>query len=517
MKKRFLTTCIAILTVFVAVFVLAACSSDANYDVKESSLKEGGKSAAELVKEICTEHPERTMGTGKDYEFLKYLSGEMASYGYPAAQFEADGGAEGSDSGNEGTDSGQGNVTLALSAASSATVTVQEFRFKNYYTNSSEKGYNLVYTIPAATESDKNVLLLASYDNCAGLEVSSTDMTTGQTTVGVIGGQGAYSNATGVATLLRLAYQLADEALPYNLTIAFVDCAENSWDGANELIGSLEVDKKNFICLNFNRLGMGDHTYIYSDENAQAYNDYFYAVADKTDGGKVFKDIPLNKQIAEVRFVDAQKTEYSHFAMYGDNLMLNIRGLAVASFVSFNWESFENPFYTEVAGFENIQGSSADTYDNLIERLGGEGKGEAVLEERLNAVVLCAATAISAQNADTLFGAVAESDPAASGNYADASGTWSLIVKIVLIIALVAVAVWLTVKCRTTLAKKQKEKLEKLRSEAAGGARPAPRAEDIFSMGGDDFKESDNDDKHDGGNGGSGVSGGSDGDIFEGF
>lgn len=505
MKKRILTTCIAILTVFVAVSVLAACSSAANYEIKESSLKEGGKSAAELVKEICEQHPERTMGTGKDYEFLQYISGEMASYGYPAAQFDTEGG--------EGEDGdGQGTAELSISAASSATVIVQDFEFKNYYTNSSENGYNLVYRIPAATESDREVLLLASYDNCAGLEVSSTDLTGGQTTVGVVGGQGAYSNATGVAALLRLAYELAGEKLPYNLTIAFVDCAENAWDGANELIGSLEIDKKNFICLNFNKLGMGDYTYIYSDESAQAYNDYFYAVAGKTDGGKVFKDIPLNKQIAEVRFVDAQKTEYSHFAMYGDNLMFNIHGLAVASFVSFNWESFENPFYTEVAGFENILGTSADTYDNLIERLGGEGKGEETLAERLDAVVLCAAAAVSAENADTLFGAVAASDPAASGNYADASGTWSLIVKIVIIVALVAVAVWLTVKFRSALAKKQTEKLDKLRNEAANGG-SAPKAEDIFSMGGDDFKESDND-KRDGGNNGSGDGSG---DIFEGF
>lgn len=509
MKKRFLTTCIAILTVLVAVFLLAACSSSVSYEVKESSLKEGGKSAADIVKEICADYPERTMGTGKDYEFLKYLSAEMASYGYPEAKFDTD-------DGNDTENGGQGG-TLPLATSSSATVEITEFRFKNYYTNSTEKGYNLVYRIPAATESDKEVLLLASYDNCAGLEVSSTDMTTGQTTVQKIGGEGAYSNATGVAALLRLSYELADKSLPYDLTIAFVDCAENSWDGANELIGSLDVDRKKFICLNFNKLGMGDYAYIYSDESAQAYNDYFYSVVDKTDGGKVFKDIPLNKQIAEVKFIDAQKTDYSHYAMYGDNLMFNVHGLAVASFVSFNWECFENPFYTEVAGFENILGSSADTYESLIERLGGEGKGEAVLEERLNAVVLCAATAVSAENADTLFGAIADSDPAASGNFADAAGTYSLIVKIVIIVLLVAAAVWISVKFRSTLAKKQKEKLERLQKEAMNGGRPAPKAEDIFSMG-DDFKESGHDDqpKDDkSGNGGSGS--GSDGDIFEGF
>ncbi len=503
MKKRILTICIAILTVALC-FLCAACSSGADYAVKETSLREGGKSASEIVKEICAQYPERTMGNGNDYRFLGYLAGEMTSYGYPVADFP--------DSGEEENGEGGSQGGVILSATSdNATVEVKSFTFKNMYTNSTETGYNLVYRVPAAEESEDEVLLLASYDNCAGIEVSSQDLSTGKITTGKIGGEGAYSNATGVAVLLRVAYELADRDLPYNLTIAFVDCSENGWEGAEEIAKTFDGKSGNFICLNFNKLGLGDYTYVYSDEVAQDYNDYFYSVIKKTDDGGVFADIPLNKQIAEVRFIDAQKTEYSHFAMYGDNLIFNVHGLAVASYVSFNWSAFDNPFYTENKGYENLLGTSADTYGNLIERLGGGEKGEKMLSDRLNAVVLNAVTAVSEDNADTLMSEVGDSDPGYSGGFAESASVVSLVVKIVLVAVAVGIAIWLTVKGRGVLVTKQKQKLEQMRSEAESGANAGPvPAEDVFSMGRDKRDGNDN-----GKNNKSGGDGGD--DVFEGF
>lgn len=511
MRKRFFTVCIAILIVLVCVLA-AGCTSRASYDIKETSLREGGKGTAVLVKEICENYPDRTMGTGADYAFIRYLAAEMQSYGYPAATFEDEGGTGGSGTGGGQTELSDTNVS---ESGTGATVSVNEFEFSNYYTQEKEKGYNLVYDIPAATDTKDTVLLLASYDNCAGLVISSVDYTTGQTTKDKIGGEGAYSNATGVAVLLRIAYELADKQLPYNLSIAFVDCGENSWDGAAEVAKKYENSEGNFICLNFNRLGAGDYTYIYSDESSQAYNDYFYSAVKKTDSNGVFAEIPMNKQVADIKFIDAQKTDCSHFAMYGDNLVFNIRGLAVASYVSFNWSAFEHPFYTETAGYENVMGTSADTYKVLTERLGGGEEGEKVLAQRLDAVVLNAVTAISADNASTLFGAVESSDPAKSGNYADAASVASLIVKIAIIAACVIAAIVLTFKVKDNLVKKQKEKFERMQREANVTRTAQPSAEDIFSLGGENKgdKEEENDKS---GNKGNGGSDGSD-DIFEGF
>lgn len=497
MKKRILTICIAILTVLVCIFSVA-CTSRETFEVRETAMREGGKSAAQLTAEICEKYPDRTMGTGKDLEFIGFLSSEMASYGYPSAEIAPE-------------SPGGGTVPVAATD-DTATVRVDAFEFKNMYTKTAETGYNLVYEIPSAQETQKTVLLLASYDNCASIEVASVDMTTGQTVKTKMGGEGAYATATGVATVLRLAYELADDALPYNLVIAFTDCSENSWDGAQVVAEHYAKLGKDLICLNFGKLGAGDHTYVYSDETAQPYNDYFYSVIGKTDKDGVFAEIPVNKQIAEMKFLDGQKTDYSHYAMYGDNLVFNVYGLAVANYVSFDWSSFEHPFYTETSGYENVLDTSADTYEEMIKRLGGEGKGEEVLAKRLDAVVLNAATAVSADNAETLFGALAESDPAGSGDFAKNAGTASMIVKIVLVAAAVAAAVWLTVKGRNTLQKKQKEKLERMQREAMDAMQAnAPKAEDIFSLGGDK--------KDDDGKGGTGGSsdGGSDGDVFEGF
>lgn len=500
MKKRILTICIAILTLFVCVF-LAACSGARTYEITPATLG-GGVDVVQLTEEICKSYPERTMGTGSDYKFLGYLAEKMTSYGYPAIDL-----GQGDQSGTEG-----GAEALADVAESGATVTLEDFAFDNIYTKSRETGYNLIYYVPAAESTDRTVLLLAAYDNMAGIEISSQDMMTGQITVTKTGGEGAYSNATGVAVLLKIASELAGKALPYNLEIAFVDCSESSWDGARERAAYYAGKKCPFICLNFNRLGLGDYTYVYSDEVSQPYNDYFYSAVAKTDDGGVFAQVPFNRQTADLKFVDAQKTEYSHFAMYGDNLMFNVFGLAVASYVSFNWSSFENPFYTETEGYQNLLGTSADTFDNVIERLGGDDKGRQELAKRLDAVVLNAVTAISADNADTLFGAVAESDPAKSGDYASKAANASLIVKIALVAIAVAVTVWLTIKGRNVLLKKQREKIESLRKEAAG-VNPPP-ADDVFQMGGD--RSADDDKKDDKGNGGNSGSS-SDGDIFEGF
>lgn len=490
--KKILTTCIAILTVLVCIS-FAACGGTESYGIGSVELK-NVTDAAQLTEEICAKYPERTMGTGDDYEFLGYLAQKMSEYGYPSADLGQSGGEEG------------GAEIIADVVADGASVTVEKFTFNNIYSGAVETGYNLVYYVPAAETTDRTVLLLAAYDNSAGIEITSQDLMTGQITTSKTGGEGAYSNATGVAVLLKIASELAGEALPYNLEIAFVDCSENEWDGARQRAAYYAEKNCPFVCLNFNRLGAGDYTYIYSDETQQAYNDYFYSVVGKTDDGGVFAEMPFNKQTVDLKYTDAQKTEYSHYAMYGDNLMFNVFGLAVASYVSFNWSSFDNPFYTETEGYANILGTSADTYATVIERLGGGEKGEQELARRLDAVVLNAVTAVSAENADTLFDAVAKSDPAKSGNYSENAEKASVIVKIVLVAAAICVAVWLTVKSRSVLVQKQKEKIEKLRQEASGAA---PSADDVFDLG-DKNKE---DGKKDDGKGG----GPSDGDIFEGF
>ena len=251
MKKKILTTCIALLTVFICVF-FTACGGAESFEVKSVALK-NSVNAAQLTKEICEQYPERTMGTGDDYKFLGYLAEKMTSYGYPAAELENAGGSD---------DAGEGGELLADAASDGASVTVEKFTFDNIYTGATETGYNLVYYVPAAESTDRTVLLLAAYDNIAGLEISSQDLMTGQITTSKTGGEGAYSNATGMAVLLKIASELAGEELPYNLEIAFVDCSENEWDGARQRAAYYAEKNCPFICLNFNRLGVGDYTYI---------------------------------------------------------------------------------------------------------------------------------------------------------------------------------------------------------------------------------------------------------------
>lgn len=498
MKKRIFILCIVTAMIAVSLFAVSCSANTQTYDVKDYTLMQDGKSALDIMKEICTRYPDRTAGS-KDVEFLGYIDAQMQSYGYPAATLP----------GGSGSSGGQGGTPLAVRASKNS-VTVQEFQFADAYDNNEvKKGYNLVYDIPASVTTDDRVILLAGYDNAAGIAVTKVDMTTGQQTADVIGGEGAYANASGVAVLLRTAYELSSQSLPVNVTIAFVDCSEQAWKGSEKLIeGHKDKWTGNTICLNFNRLGAGDHTYIYTDEIAQPYGDYFYSVVAKTDTDGVFSRVPANKNIAEAKIYSGQKTNYSHYAMYGDNIVFASAGIPVASYISFNWESKEQAFYTEAAGYANVFGTSQDTFGVLVERAGGGETGEQVIAKRLDAVVANAVTAVSADNAGTLMSAVAASDMNKSGDFSKTGEIVALVVKLAVIAACVIAAAVFTIKMRQTLLQKQKEKLEQVQKEMMQGM---PGQEDIFGFGdSSDKKDNDKDDKNNSGNN-------SGGDVFEGF
>lgn len=494
MKKKIFAICIVFIVVFSMILFSACSSQKANFEIKETTLKEGGQSAQELMKEISLSYSDRTAGSGQDLIFLDYVAKKMSEYGYANV-------GTGVDDGNQGD-----NEQLSLATTQSESFArLDSVEYKNIYKNNEvENSYNLVY-YTAKENAKATVVMVASYDNMAGLSISQTDMTSGQVQTVKVGGQGAYSNASGVATLMRIAYEIAGKDIPYNVMIAFTTASVHSWDGTNNLIQTYkQLWGENVIALNFNRLGAGDFTYIYSDETSQQYNDYFYSVVSKTDSQNIFKEVPANKNIAEGKFLYAQPTEYVHYAMYGDNLLFNINSIAVASYISFNWESKQNSFYTEAVGYGNIMETSQDTYEVIIERLGGEETGEKVLSQRLDAVVLNAVTAIDGQNADAMTQALKNSNPNATREFTGTANIAQIVFRTAIIIGCLVVAGVLTAKCKRAVLEKQKEKLTRLQQEMNGQPHSNANVEDIFSMNGNgDNTKSQNGNKDD--------------DIFDGF
>ena len=204
------------------------------------------------------------------------------------------------------------------------------------------------------------------------------------------------------------------------------------------------------LIVNLNRLGGGTYNYIYSAEVETDFNDAFYAAANAVGGG-TFRPVPGNTHAVAATMIDGQPNDYTHIGMVGDNLIAMSKGIPTVSFLSLDWGSDTNSFYTEIDGKENIYNTSGDTYENMISRLGENG--EETLRNSLNGVADTVATMLSPENgevlAEVLATAPAQASVAAQQSHAEAG----MYTRLALIIAAVVAAVALTMVGRNKHAK----------------------------------------------------------------
>lgn len=454
-KKNILLFIVSVSVICVLCFSLASCGGESKtYSVQPSGLTPtSGWTTDALTEEICDSYPDRTSGTGNDLAFLSdYVNLKMRAFGYPA-----------------------------LSDAEGSEAYLSSYRFTDTYDQQRLKdGYNALWRKSASGESKGTIWLVAAYDNSAGINVTNMDLNTGTATSGLLGGEGAYGSATSVAVLLALADRLYGAELSYDVIFLFTGCSQFANEG---ILDALADESAPSLVVNFNRLGGGDANYIYSAEVRTDFNDAFYSAAEAV-GGDTFRRIPSDKNIVRAQLYEDQPNDYTHIGMYGDNMFTMSRGIPTVSFLSLAWESDENPFYTEISGADNVYNTSADTYDNMIERLGGGETGVARLRAVLDGVVETVAAMLSPANADVLDEVMTTAaEQAATGNigsHADA-GTYT---RLAIVLVVVAAAVTVSVAIRNKLVAKQQKKMEEVRRQASGQAGPAPR-EDIFEGYGD--------------------------------
>ncbi|HIU97348.1 MAG TPA: hypothetical protein IAB15_02535 [Candidatus Ornithoclostridium faecigallinarum] len=354
---------------------------------------------------------------------------------------------------------------------------IEQFRFTDVYDGSKLKdGFNGVWTKAAAGESKGEIWIVAAYDNSVGITVSNVDLTTGQVSQSELGGEGTYGSATSVAAALAIADRLAEAETQYDLTFAFVGCSQFDNEGIREMLA--EHGKPDLV-VNLNRLGGGTYNYIYSVEVETDFNDAFYAAAN-TVGGGTFKPVPGNTHAVAATMIDGQPNDYTHIGMVGDNLITMSRGIPTVSFLSLDWGSDTNSFYTEIDGKENIYNTSGDTYENMIARLGENG--EETLRAGLNGVADTVATMLAPENgavlAEVLATAPAQASVAAQQSHAEAG----MYTRLALIIAAVIAAVALTMVGRNKHAKETMQRVNE--------AQPYDPNADVFDDAPDD-KEGD--------------------------
>ncbi len=477
MKRRMAKILVSVLAICILCVAFSACGEAKSYQIEEAEFARSVDVVA-LTQEICESYPVRTAGyfadpnattilQAADYVFLtQFVNEQMVKLGYAALSGE--------------------------DAASEACF--QFFKFTDPYSgNTLKDGVNGIWTKPASGESKGDIWVIAAYDNSAGISVTDVDLSTGQMSSSRLGGEGAYGSATSVATAIAIADMLKDVELDYTVRFAFIDCSQYSNEGIRELCAAYDAPA---LAINLNRLGGGTYNYIYSAEVRTDFNDAFYSAANKVGGG-TFAPVPADKHIVKAVLLDEQPNDYTHIGMYGDNLWLMTMGVPTVSFLSLDWGSNTNSFYTEIDGLDNVYNTSGDTFDNMIERLGGGDTGREKLSANLIGVANTVATMLAPANADVLDQVLATAAEQASAEAQSShGGDTGTFVKLALVVVIVAAAITLTVVGRNKIADRQRKKLEEVRNNMAN-ARPVKPRDDIF----EGFSDNDrsDDDKHDDG------------------
>jgi hypothetical protein len=106
----------------------------------------------------------------------------------------------------------------------------------------------------------------------------------------MIGGEGVFDNATGVAILLALAERIYEEDIrfDFNLIFAFFSGEEQGLHGSNYFVNNNENGMTSaertdtLLMVNIDCVG-GDHLYMYSDEVRREHFDFFTDLAEKLE------------------------------------------------------------------------------------------------------------------------------------------------------------------------------------------------------------------------------------------
>lgn len=436
MKKRTLKIFTSVFVIVALCAVFAGCERGG--DTSRFAIEEAEfvttYDVVTMTREISEKHPDRTSGSeaemtqgGGDYDVL--AAGDAGGYAqndyiflkeYVAPKMNAMGYLGG----------------------------IEQFRFTDVYDSYKLKdGFNGVWTKAAAGESKGEIWIVAAYDNSVGITASNVDLTTGQVSQSELGGEGTYGSATSVAAAISIADMLAESKTQYDLTFAFVGCSQFGNEGIKEMLTEHETPE---LIVNLNRLGGGTYNYIYSAEVETDFNDAFYAAANAVGGG-TFRPVPGNTHAVAATMIDGQPNDYTHIGMVGDNLIAMSKGIPTVSFLSLDWGSDTNSFYTEIDGKENIYNTSGDTYENMISRLGENG--EETLRAGLNGVADTVATMLSPENGEVLAEVLATAPEQASVAAQQSHAEAGMYTRLALIIAAVVAAVALTMVGRNKHAK----------------------------------------------------------------
>jgi hypothetical protein len=359
--------------------------------------------ATSVLSDFVSANPDRTGGSDGESAAAEYLYNYLADLGY--------------------------------------TVSYQEFQYRSDYTDKVLTSRNVVATKAASGNSDKQVIIGAHYDNTAKLDVGN----------GEIGGEGA-GEATGVATVLRLAEELQAEVLTYNVQFVFFGSEESGLYGSKYYVSKMTEHQieSTLLMINLDSVGVGDNLYLYADEVKTIYEDYFLKLA--TDNSLDITPSPADKKLMlnYVPFADFNLLPYMHIGLMGDNSVFLNAGINTVSLFGYNWAKSR-----ESLNYDNILDTNADTLENYLAYYGESGN------QKMETAVSLIFTALTSEDFEDSMTVANEQKP----NYSFwVNGIASRIILAVLFAAAILL-VWLYYKKLDVIQKNSKKSEDTIKKE----------------------------------------------------
>lgn len=196
--------------------------------------------------------------------------------------------------------------------------------------------------------------------------------------------EGAMDNATGVATLVKLAEYLSAEEVSSQMSVdvdfVFYGMGEIDYAGSGRYITELTANGRQslLLAINIDRLG-GDRIMTYFDEAPTAHGEFILNVAEEAGFGGYVAEPAANQADYASRMLDDLP--------YTPPYLVSDAGWYYGNFgICAMTSAADSGFFIgdrETSGSENISGTSADTLDGLKRVNGDYAKQMAVAAEMI--------------------------------------------------------------------------------------------------------------------------------------
>ncbi len=322
--KKLCSVIICAALVICTVFSLAAPASTAFAADRFADWTE-----TDFLKDFVTKYPDRTVATENEEKAGDYILSILEEMGY------------------------------TVSKDNGLTSFKQRFDYVDGINGNANIGYNIVARKDVSKATDF-VIIACHYDNLTSYELYDEK----------IGGSGA-GEATGVAVMLKLAYDLRYQQLPFNVVFVAFGGNQLGMYGSEKFISANKSIVDNaLLMINLDSVGVGDYLYAYCDEVSTEHEELVHSVAEAS-GLDVCRP-PHDRKIVETAIKDDSKLPYHHKGLLSDNSVFLDYGVNTLNLFGYNWTG--SGYGGESEKYSDMVGTKKDTLDNYLARYGESGQ-----------------------------------------------------------------------------------------------------------------------------------------------